>query len=154
MNLGRQEGSLFSLPENQNVGDERKSDILPWQLPWLCVGIMALWWGGEFLQSPITAAAIVPPTSPTHSLRPALVQSRNSYTWPSLSPRELCPFHGNNLPNSAQNTGCPGHAHQFYSLCSTSLWGSPWWSRLLPSIRCIWTWLVLQAEEDRTEQIL
>ena len=42
MNLGRQEGSLFSLPENPNVGGERKSDILPWQLPWLRVGIMAL----------------------------------------------------------------------------------------------------------------
>lgn len=27
---------------SRNGGDERKSDILPWRLPWLCVGIMAL----------------------------------------------------------------------------------------------------------------
>ena len=104
MNLGRQEGSLFSLPENPNVGGERKSDILPWQLPWLRVGIMALWWGGIPAESDYSLCYQPPPT---HSLRPALVQSRNNYTWPSLSPRDLCPFHGNNLTSSVQNTGCP-----------------------------------------------
>lgn len=35
-------GAPAGEPGSRNAGDERKSDILPRQLPWLCVGIMAL----------------------------------------------------------------------------------------------------------------
>lgn len=69
-----------------NGGDESQSDILPWQVP------LAVCWHndtlrGEFLQSPITAAAISP------QLHPAVVQSHTATPDLPATLMSCVPFH-------------------------------------------------------------
>lgn len=69
---------------SQNGGDDRKSDILPWQLPWLCVGIMALRRGNSCrvrLQQPLLSALLSAPLCSNHKqLTPDLPAALMSFS--------------------------------------------------------------------------